>query len=137
MTVHDTKVGIIVRDDLQDWQKLNVTAFLATGIAATAPESIGVPYEDAAGHKYLPLIGQPILVYLASPEHILRTRLRAVSRGVAAGIYVEGMFKTDNDIDNRALAKTLTDDSLDVVGLAIRADRKTFDKIVHGLKLHP
>ena len=29
----DTKVAIIVLDDLAVWQKLNVTAFLATGIA--------------------------------------------------------------------------------------------------------
>jgi hypothetical protein len=28
----DTKVAIVVRDDLQNWQKLNVTAFLMSGI---------------------------------------------------------------------------------------------------------
>ncbi|MFE2031477.1 DUF2000 family protein, partial [Streptomyces hygroscopicus] len=28
-----TKIAIIVRTDLADWQKLNVTAFLASGLA--------------------------------------------------------------------------------------------------------
>jgi hypothetical protein len=27
----DTKVAILILDDLEKWQKLNVTAFLATG----------------------------------------------------------------------------------------------------------
>jgi hypothetical protein len=32
--IFDTPVAIAVRDDLPVWEKLNVTAFLATGIAA-------------------------------------------------------------------------------------------------------
>jgi hypothetical protein len=44
----DTKVAIAVLDDLPVWQKLNVTAFLATSIAAAAPEAMGEPYEDTA-----------------------------------------------------------------------------------------
>jgi hypothetical protein len=51
-------------------------------------------------------------------------------------IYTAGMFVTDNDIDNRAVVKAVTADKLDIVGLAFRADRKTFDKVVNGLKLH-
>ncbi len=47
----DTKVAILVLEDLPNWQKLNVTAFLATGIAAAAPEGIGEPYEDASGRS--------------------------------------------------------------------------------------
>ena len=38
-----------VRDDLQVWQKLNVTAFLATGVSGSAPEAMGDPYVDGAG----------------------------------------------------------------------------------------
>ncbi len=35
MTIRfDTKIAIAVRGDLEPWQKLNVTAFLASGIAA-------------------------------------------------------------------------------------------------------
>ena len=44
MTVRfDTKIAIAVRADLQQWQKLNVTAFLASGIAASTGEVIGKP----------------------------------------------------------------------------------------------
>lgn len=137
MTAHETKVGIIVRDDLLDWQKLNVTAFLSTGIAASAPEMIGENYEDASGQTYLPLSVQPIFIYAASQDHLLRTKDRALSRGIQPAIYAEGMFKTDNDVDNRAIVRQLKDASFNIVGIALRADRKTFDKIVHGLKLHP
>jgi hypothetical protein len=39
----DTKVAIIILDDLAVLQKLNVTAFLATGIAGAAPDAMGDP----------------------------------------------------------------------------------------------
>ena len=76
-------------------------------------------------------------MYVASSEHLQRTRARALSRDVTAAVYAKGMFATDNDIDNRAVVKAATAEHLDIVGLALRCDRKTFDKIVHGLKLHP
>ena len=37
----DTKIAVVIRTDLEAWQKLNVAAFLAGGIAATYPECIG------------------------------------------------------------------------------------------------
>jgi hypothetical protein len=52
--VFDTKVAILVLEDLAVWQKLNVTAFLATGIAGAAPEAMGEPYEDAASRRFAP-----------------------------------------------------------------------------------
>ena len=137
MITQDTKVGIIVQGDLLDWQKLNITAFLSTGIAASTPESIGEHYEDADGNTYLPLIVQPIFVYHATKAQLIRTKERALTRGITPAIYAEGMFKTDNDKDNRAVAKLLTADNFNIVGIALRAERKVFDKIVNGLKLHP
>lgn len=50
----DTKIKIILRDDLQTWQALNVTAFLVSGIAATQ-DIVGEPYQDASGIQYLPM----------------------------------------------------------------------------------
>jgi hypothetical protein len=47
-----------------------------------------------------------------------------------------GMFATNNDKDNRAVVKAVEADKLEIVGLALRADRKNFDKIINGLKLH-
>lgn len=133
---HDTKIGVIVRDDLAAWQKLNVTAFLIAGIAVASPEIIGEQYEDGSGNTYLPILGQPVFVYAASSEHMQRTRSRALSRGVLLAIYTMGMFATNNDKDNRAVVKVVEADNLEIVGLALRADRKNFDKIVNGLKLH-
>ena len=49
----DTKIALVIRCDLASWQKMNVAAFLASGIAASYPESIGEPYEDASGNRYL------------------------------------------------------------------------------------
>jgi hypothetical protein len=37
----DTKVALVIRHDLEAWQKLNVAAFLASGIAAAFTESVG------------------------------------------------------------------------------------------------
>ena len=75
----DTKVAILVLDDLPLWQKLNVTAFLATGIAGAAPDAMGEPYEDGAGRRYARLLGQPILIFAATPED-LRTGAPRISR---------------------------------------------------------
>jgi hypothetical protein len=40
----DTKIAVVIRTDLEPWQKLNVASFLAGGIAAAFPECIGEPY---------------------------------------------------------------------------------------------
>lgn len=47
----DTKIAVLLRDDLAPWQQLNVTAFLVSGLAATVPELIGEPYADADGTR--------------------------------------------------------------------------------------
>ena len=135
--MQDTKIGIIVKSDLEMWQKLNVTAFLSSGIAANDPEGIGEQYEDGSGNTYLPIFAQPVFVYSASAEHLQRTRLRALSRDVSLAIYTKDMFSTGNDRDNRAVVKAVAAEELDIVGLALRTERKNFDKIVNGLKLHP
>jgi len=42
----DTKIAVVVREDLEVWQKLNVTAFTISGIAGTQ-EVMEKEYEDA------------------------------------------------------------------------------------------
>ena len=37
----DTKIAIIVRDDLATWQKLNVTAFLTSGVTGADQSLFG------------------------------------------------------------------------------------------------
>ncbi len=61
----DTKIAIVVREDLAVWQKLNVTAFLTSGVIAENPGIVGAPYEDASGKTYGRLSIQPIIVLAA------------------------------------------------------------------------
>ena len=37
----DTKIAIVVREDLATWQKLNVTAFLTSGIVGASEGLLG------------------------------------------------------------------------------------------------
>jgi len=93
----DTKIAVVIRTDLEVWQKLNVAAFLTSGIAATFPECIGEPYEDSSGTRYLSLIGQPILIYGADRAALSRALDRALARNVTPAVYTEDMFKTTHD----------------------------------------
>jgi hypothetical protein len=132
----DTKIAVVIRTDLQTWQKLNVAAFLTSGIAAAFPECIGEPYEDASGTQYLSLIGQPILIYGADGPALTRALDRALTRGVKPAVYTEDMFKTTHDAANREAVKAVARADLNLVGIAMRAERKVIDKIADGLKFH-
>jgi len=132
----DTKIAVVVRTDLEAWQKLNVASFLCGGIAAAFPECIGEAYEDASGTTYLSLIGQPILIYGADRAALSRALERALARNVRPALYTEDMFKTTHDAANRAAVKAVVRADLNLVGLAMRAERKVIDKIVDGLKFH-
>jgi hypothetical protein len=100
VTDFSTKAAVVVRDDLAVWQRLNVTAFMVSGlIGAAEPEAIGVPYEDADGVSYLPLLVQPVLVFEATANQLRRARARAANRGVTLAIYTSEMFATGNDAE--------------------------------------
>ena len=132
----DTKIAVVVRSDLEVWQKLNVASFLCGGIAAAFRECVGEPYEDGSGTRYLPLIGQPILIYGADRSALSRALERALARNVQPALYTEDMFKTTHDAANRAAVRAVGRADLNLVGLAMRAERKVIDKIVDGLKFH-
>ncbi len=134
---HDTKIAIAVRDDLAVWQKLNVVAFLASGIASHAPDSIGQPYRDADGVNYLAIFGQPVLVLAGSVETLAKAHRRAMARNLPSAVYTEGMFRTGNDIDNRGVVAALPTEALSPVGFAVHGDRRDVDKALKDLKLHP
>ena len=132
----DTKIAIVIRTDLEVWQKLNVASFLAGGIAAGFPGCIGEPYEDGSATPYLSLIGQPILIFGADRAALSRALERALARDVKPAVYTEEMFKTTHDAANRAVVKAVPRPDLNLVGLAFRAERKVIDKVVDGLKFH-
>src|SRR3979411_1094438 len=132
----DTKVAVVIRTDVEEWQKLNVGSFLTGDIAAAFPECIGEPYEDGSGTKFLSLIGQPILIYGADRAALTRALERARARTVTPAVYPEEMFRTTHDAANREVVKAVIRAELNLVGLAMRAERKVIDKIVDGLKFH-
>jgi hypothetical protein len=94
-----------VREDLAIWQKLNVTAFLASGIVGATEGLLGEPYEDASGNRYHPLVVQPMIVLAADADGIGRIYRRAMERGVGLSLYIEDMFRTGHDAANRAAVK--------------------------------
>src|SRR3569832_8485 len=133
----DTKIAVVIRTDLEPWQKLNVASFLTSGIAAAFPECIGEPYADVSGTPYLSLIGQPILIY-GAPDRAAMSRAleRALARSVRPAVYTEDMFKTTHDAANREAVRAVARTDLNLVGIAMRAERRVIDKIVDGLKFH-
>jgi hypothetical protein len=133
----DTKLAVVLRDDLAVWQKTNVTAFLVSGIAATVPGVVGKPYRDGSGNDYLPMFVQPVLVYEADGPALRRAYERAMSRDVELAVYTRELFETNHDEANRAAVASVLADELDLVGIAFRADRKVADKVVDRLRFHP
>jgi hypothetical protein len=133
----DTKIAAVLLDDLAVWQKMNVTAFLVSGIAGTVPGVVGDPYVDASGNEYLPMFVQPVLVYEADRAALRRAYERAMSRGVTPAIYTQELFTTNHDEANRAAVAPVAGPDLDLVGIALRADSKTVDRVVDRLRFHP
>ncbi|MEM7250984.1 MAG: DUF2000 family protein [Pseudomonadota bacterium] len=132
----DTKFVVVLDESLAVWQKLNVTAFLTSGVVGEDPTMIGEPYEDASAQTYSSLCIQPVIV-LKSARARLNTMLgRAQSRGVKTAVYIEDMFATGHDAANRETVAGYATDALPLVGIALRGDKKTVDKITKGAKLH-
>jgi len=132
-----TKIAVLLREDLQRWQALNVTAFLTSGITATGPELVGEPYADADGTGYLPMLRQPVLV-LAGPDELLHTaRTRALERGLTPAVFTAELFGTPGDEQNRAAVRAVSGADLDLVGLAVHGPKNAVDKVMKGARMHP
>lgn len=134
--IHDTKVAVIFRDDLPTWKKLNVTAVTISGIVGTTEGIIGENYEDASGNQYLPMINQPIMIFSANAEQIKKAHERALNRNVKLSIFTEEIFSAIFDEDSRVSVKKCNNEDLNLVGMAMRDDKKIIDKVIKGLTLH-
>lgn len=131
-----TKIAVVLREDLAVWQKLNMTAFLVSGVAGTDADTIGEPYEDGSGHRYLPMFRQPVLIFAGSGEQLRRAYERLRERGLRFSVFTDELFATGNDGDNRAAVKAVRSEDLRLAGLAVRGERKLIDKALKGLSLH-
>ncbi len=133
----DSKIAVLLRDDLAGWQRLNVTAFLVSGIAGTRAEVVGEPYEDGDGHTYLPMFRQPVLVFEGSKEFMRTAHERALRRGIEHSVFTQELFATGNDRDNRAAVKAVRTAELDLVGIAVYGPKNAVDKVLKGAAMHP
>ena len=132
----NTKIAVVLREDLAVWQKLNVTAFLVSGVAGTDADTIGEPYEDAGGHRYLPMFRRPVLIFAGSGEQLRRAYERLRAGALRFSVFTDELFATGNDGDNRAAVKAVRSEDLRLAGLAVRGERKAIDKALKGLSLH-
>jgi len=132
----DTKIAVLLRDDTATWQRLNMTAFLVSGLGH-APEVIGEPYADADDTAYLPMFRQPVLVFAGSKEVLTAAHQRAVGRGLPVAVFTSDLFTTGNDTDNRGAVRAAGRDQLDLTGLAVYGPRNAVDKVLKGAVMHP
>lgn len=133
----ETKVVVLLGRNLAAWQELNVTAFLMSGIATSAPELVGEPYVDGDGAEYLPMLREPVLVMTADAELLRKARAKAAARDeVALAIYTRELFATGHDEANRAEVAAVASADLDLVGIALRGPRNSVDRVVKGARLH-
>lgn len=132
----ESKIALVLRADLPAWQKLNMTAFLASGIARASAESVGKPYYDGDGTEYLAMFGQPVMVFGGTAAELTRTLDRALARGITPAVFTETLFSTGHDSANRAAVAAVPRAGLDLAGLALRGGRRDVDKITKGLHLH-
>ncbi|MCY0944944.1 DUF2000 domain-containing protein [Streptomyces antarcticus] len=132
----DTKIAVLLREDLETWQRLNVTAFLVSGLGTALPEVVGEPYQDADGTAYLPMFRQPVLVFEGGKEAVTAAHERAVRRGLPTAVFTTDLFGTGHDRANRAAVAAVGKDRLDLVGIAVHGPRNSVDKVLKGARMH-
>ncbi|MYS20829.1 hypothetical protein GA0115240_123641 [Streptomyces sp. DvalAA-14] len=133
----DTKIAVLLREDLEPWQRLNVTAFLVSGLGSQVPDVIGEPYEDADGTPYLPMFRQPVLIFEGTKEVLTAAHRRALSRALPRAVFTADLFATGHDVANRAAVRAVSGAQLDLVGLAVHGPRNAVDKVLKGARMHP
>lgn len=131
----ETKIKIVLAEDLEPWQELNVTAFLMSGISGTQ-NIIGETYVDGENNKYLSMSKQPIMIHSAPATELNELVKKSFSKEVVVSIYTKELFETYNDEDNRAEIKKHALADLNLVGVAMYGKKNHVDKLFKGFKFH-
>lgn len=131
------KIAVAVRDDLAAWQKLNVVAFVSSGLSGAHPELLGQMYVDGSGRTYPSVLALPVRVFAGDREGVRRAFDRALERGVAVSLYTDELFTTMNDADNRAAVAAVATGKLLVAGFAVAGESRQVDKVFDKLRPHP
>ncbi|MDO4667888.1 MAG: DUF2000 family protein [Streptococcus sp.] len=132
----DTKIAIILLDELEVWKKLNVTSFLMSGISGTQ-NIIGEEYIDKSLTRYLPMSRQPIMIFESDRENLKTLLRKSLTKDTVISIFTEELFQTFNDEDNRKKIQEFYTDDLNLVGIGLKGKKQHIDKLLKGYKLHP
>jgi hypothetical protein len=128
------KIAVVLRDNLLVWEKLNVTAFLVSGVAAIGAVQ-GFTYYDKSGYKYLPMFCEPVMAYATSLEGLRTIADRARIRDVPLAIFTDELFSTFDDDANREAVSAFYSEDLKLAGVAFRCAKNVADKLLKGYKL--
>ncbi len=132
-----SRIAVVVRDDLASWQRLNVVAFLSSAIVASHPESLGEPYRDGRGREFPRMFAQPVMVFEAAGEDLARIAEGALAADLHAMPFPEVLFTTGNDADNRAAFAALESPARNPAGLVLHGGRNRISKLLARAHKHP
>jgi hypothetical protein len=133
-----TRIAIVLRADLLTWQRLNVTAFLSSGIATDAAGSpMGEIYADATGREYGRMFAQPVMVFEASGEVLKSALLAALEEKMVVRAFPDVLFTTNTDATNREAFAKLAPQEMSLAGLALLGGRNRISKLLAGARKHP
>ena len=135
--VQDTKTAIILLGSLALWQRLNVTAFISTGIASAAPEAMGEIYKDQQDVTYTRLYEEPIVVLLGHSDVLARAHRLAGERGLIRAAFIDAFFSQPHGDAGRIAFASAPIGPENLVGIGLRGPKKDVDKAIKGAKLHP
>jgi hypothetical protein len=134
---YENKIAIVIKNDLENWQKLNVASFLASSVAIKFPDTHGKSFINASNTEYLPFIKHPILIFKAENDaEIKRAFNRAKERELNIGIYTAPLFATKNEEENLIEIAKYNDEDQNLVGIIVYGEVKKVNKALDGLKFH-
>ena len=132
----ENKIAIILSNDLLNWQKLNVTSFLASSIAISFPEVRGKTFITQNGDEYLPFINQPVLIYKADNDNEMkRVFNRAKERNLYIGVYPHSFFATKSAEENHLVMESFNNTEQLLAGIVIYGETKKVYKTLDKLHL--
>lgn len=117
----DKKMAIAVSDHLLIEQKLQVVAFLTSGLVAQHSDVMGTPYEDFEGNLFSPLMTCVPNICCVDEMAIGNMHRRAISQSVRVAVFVDEWFDTAKDEARRAMFQRFDPNTVNVVGIALYA----------------
>lgn len=131
------RLVIVLHPDIPTWQSLNITAFLASGLASIRNNLLGSPYVDGSGVTHTRLFSQPVVVLQANTAHLqsLIVKARATDE-IGSSVFVRGMLLTDSDADNRATISNVPTAQLDLLGIGLVGPKNKLNKLLAGVPKH-